>query len=85
MKDLILGMGEKLLNISVFIGIIIVVFTGLGTMFNQSFFYGFLIMLIGSIAIVISTYFIYLLIDIRDKSTKTNELLSKIVEKDKSL
>ncbi|MGJ0344056.1 hypothetical protein NG788_05415 [Aliarcobacter cryaerophilus] len=81
MKDLILSMGEKLLNIAVIIGIIAVIFSGFGVMFSMGFFSGLLTILIGVIAITILTYFIYLLIDIRDKSLKTNELLSKILEK----
>ncbi len=80
MKDLILGIGESFLNITVFIVTIAVVIIGLGAIFNQGFFYGVSIIVIGIIVITVSTYFIYLLIDIRDKSAKTNELLSKILE-----
>ena len=80
MKDLILGIGESFLNITVFIVTIAVVIIGLVAILNQGFFYGVSIIVIGIIVITVSTYFIYLLIDIRDKSAKTNELLSKILE-----
>ncbi|WP_198305681.1 hypothetical protein [Arcobacter vandammei] len=75
MKDLILNIGEKVLNIFVIIGIIAVVISGLSMGFS-----GIFVILIGIVSIIMTTFLLYLLIDIRDKSAKTNELLSKILE-----
>lgn len=87
MKNFILKMGESLLNVAVFVAILGVIITGIEKMssYYGSFLQGSLIIIGGILIIIISTFFLYLLIDIRDKSAKTNELLSNILEKDKNL
>jgi hypothetical protein len=78
MKNMILAMGEVLLNIFVILGILI----GLISILDgaQGILFGIIIMIV----VVITTFLLYLLIDIRDKISENNELLKEIFKNNSS-
>lgn len=78
MKNMILAMGEVLLNIFVILGILIGIISILDG--AQGILFGIIIMII----VVITTFLLYLLIDIRDKISENNELLNEILKNNSS-
>lgn len=75
MKDFILEMGEKLLGLIVIIGII-----ASGVVVIDNGIFGIPVALAIMIVVVCTTFFLYILIDIRDKNIETNNLLKKLIE-----
>ena len=75
MKDFILEMGEKLLGLIVIVGMI-----SAGAIVIHKGLLGLLTALAIMIGVVSTTFFLYLLIDIRDKNVETNDLLKKLIE-----
>lgn len=83
MKKFILSVGEELLSLFVIIAILIGVaffFYGVST---GELFYGLFTGIALIVGVIIATFLLYLLIDIRDKSKETNELLSKLIDDNK--
>ncbi len=78
MKNMILAMGEVLLNIFVILGILIGIISILDG--AQGILFGIIIMIV----VVITTFLLYLLIDIRDKISENNELLNEILKNNSS-
>lgn len=78
MKNIILAMGEVLLNIFVILGILIGIISILDG--AQGILFGIIIMIV----VVITTFLLYLLIDIRDKISENNELLKEIFKNNSS-
>ena len=78
MKNMILAMGEVLLNIFVILGILIGIISILDG--AQGIVFGIIIMVV----VVITTFLLYLLIDIRDKISENNELLNEILKNNSS-
>ena len=78
MKNMILAMGEMLLNIFVILGILIGIISILDG--AQGIVFGIIIMVV----VVITTFLLYLLIDIRDKISENNELLNEILKNNSS-
>ena len=78
MKNMILAMGEVLLNIFVILGILIGIISILDG--AQGILFGIIIMIV----VVITTFLLYLLIDIRDKISENNELLKEIFKNNSS-
>lgn len=79
MKDIILKLGETLLSLFVVLGLIIAIFVAFSNGFQ-----GIIIGLVIIICIVMTTFLLYLVIDIRDKSIEMNKLLSKIADNQKN-
>ena len=75
---MILAMGEVLLNIFVILGILIGIISILDG--AQGILFGIIIMIV----VVITTFLLYLLIDIRDKISENNELLNEILKNNSS-
>ena len=78
MKNMILAMGEVLLNIFVILGILIGIISILDG--AQGILFGIIIMIV----VVITTFLLYLLIDIRDKISEKNEWLNEILKNNSS-
>ena len=78
MKNMILAMGEMLLNIFVILGILIGIISILDG--AQGIVFGIIIMVV----VVITTFLLYLLIDIRDKISENNEFLKEIFKNNSS-
>lgn len=66
MKDLVLSLGEKFLNIIAIICLVGVVLGGIMQMGAIGFIGGLITIIVGVIGVVLAFFFIYLLIDIRD-------------------
>lgn len=67
LKNFIIGFGSRFIDIIVVISIILVVLAALIAMFNVGFFYGVGVLVLGSLSVIMSTFFLYLMIDIREK------------------
>ncbi|OCL84189.1 hypothetical protein [Arcobacter porcinus] len=77
MKKIILGLGEQLLNVFVILGFIVAIVIILIGLFGGNFIQSLIIGIAILFSVVFTTFLLYLLIDIKDKVSKTNELLSK--------
>lgn len=77
MKNIIVGIGSKLLDIACIIACVCVIVSGVAAMFMQGGFSGFLyglFVIIGGLCLVIISFFtIYILVDIRDKLTEISQ------------
>ena len=67
LKNFIIGFGSRFIDIIVVISIILVVLAALMAMFKVGFFYGVGVLVFGSLSVIMSTFFLYLMIDIREK------------------
>ncbi|WP_294460655.1 hypothetical protein [uncultured Ruminobacter sp.] len=67
LKNFIIGFGSKFIDIIVVVSIILVILAALIAMTNIGFFYGVGVLVFGSLSIIMSTFFLYLMIDIREK------------------
>ena len=67
LKNFIIGFGSRFIDIIVVISIILVVLAALIAMFKVGFFYGVGVLVFGSLSVIMSTFFLYLMIDIREK------------------
>ena len=76
MKNFILKIGELLIAIAVWVGIIITLSIGLPLM-TLSPLLGLAQILMGILAIVAFAFFVYLLIDIRDNLKQLNDTQNK--------
>ncbi|MBR5940820.1 MAG: hypothetical protein IKZ88_06125 [Neisseriaceae bacterium] len=66
MKNFIIKNGRAVIDISAYIVLAIIVFAGLGAMFQGSFLYGLIGLCMALVGFFITYFFIYLLIDMRD-------------------
>jgi len=66
MKDLVLSLGVKFINVIAVISLIAVVLASLGQMADAGFIAGLVTLVVGVIGVTMAFFFIYLLIDIRD-------------------
>ena len=69
LKNIILQLGTKFIDIMVLLIFVLLVLASLIAM-SQSFLYGLLFLVCGSISLVMSTFFIYLFIDMRESLLK---------------
>lgn len=78
-KNFILNFGQKILNITVVLSIVVGIILGINKMSGLygSFGQGIITMIIVFLTVILSSFTIYLLIDIRDKLVENNELLKK--------
>lgn len=79
MKDFILSVGEGLLSLFVIVGILSAI--GIVLMGGAN---GLLAGIAIFAIVIIATFLLYLLIDIRDKTKETNELLKQILNNSNS-
>ena len=77
MKTLILNLGQLVLNIGVILGFIGAVITALPYFKYGQTMIGIFTVVGISLGVVIASFVLYLLIDIRDKISENNQLLQK--------
>ena len=66
MKNLIIKNGRAIIDISAYVALVLVVLVALGVMTQANFFAGIVSLLVGLVGFVLTYFFIYLLIDMRD-------------------
>ncbi len=72
LKEFIVKSGEMIINVFVVLGFISSIISGLATM-RFSFFGGLMTMCIGVAVVILVTFVLYLLIDIRDNLKQLNK------------
>lgn len=72
-RNLVLGMGGKLLDIFAGISLFATIIGGFVTMGSAGFFSGLMVILFGSVGVVMFFYVLYLLSDIQQNVRKMSE------------
>lgn len=70
MKQFIIDCGRGLIDFCTGLGLIVVLIVGVISLFTGQFLAGLCILIVGTLLIVISSYLLYLLIDMRDSLDK---------------
>lgn len=70
LKNIVLAIGTKFIDLMVILSFILIVVLSIICMVKFSFLYGLLGLIFGSISLVMSTFFIYIFIDMRDSLLK---------------
>lgn len=70
LKNIVLTIGTKFIDLMVILLFISIVVLSIICMVKASFLYGLLSLIFGSISLVMSTFFIYIFIDMRDSLLK---------------
>lgn len=70
MKQFIIDCGRGLIDFCTGLSLLVVLIVGIISLFTGQFLAGLCILIIGALAIIISSYLLYLLIDMRDSLDK---------------
>lgn len=70
LKNIILQLGTKFIDIMVLLIFVLLVLAAFIAMTQVGFLYGLLFLVCGSISLIMSTFFIYLFIDMRESLLK---------------